>query len=198
MYKKRYCNDGKLLWTYLQKSCKEHTLYSYVKPEAISYTEKPVDTFLQPNKPSLSGANFDTHGKINWKTDPINTWWNQSSWRPSDIISISQTPLSNTKCKTPWWEQVKNWKFIKAYKSSVWLIDMPCDVEIRLCVWWNLKWYYTNRTCTFKKMTYRDYLIQNYDENQPTIWDLINSVDNDETQTKYNNRIFWKWLDKYF
>jgi len=36
-------------------------LYSYVKPEAISYTQKPVDPFIQPDQPSLSGADFDTH-----------------------------------------------------------------------------------------------------------------------------------------
>lgn len=195
---KRYCEKGKLTGIYSQKSCKEYTLYSYVKPVAISYTQKPVDSFLQPTDPSLSGANFDTHWKINGTNDPIDVWWAPSSGRPADVISVSQTSPSNIKCVTPWWEAIKNGQFVKAYKSSIWLIDMPCDVEIRLCVKWNLKWSYNNRTCTFKKMTYRDYLVQNYDENKPTLWDLINSIDTDENQTTYSNRSFWQWLDKYF
>lgn len=195
---KRYCENGKLNGSYNQKSCKEHTLYSYVNPEAISYTQKPIDPFIQPNQPSLSDAEFDTHGKINGTTDPIDVWWSPSSDRPTDVISTSQTSPANIKCVTPWGEIIQNWQFIKAYKSSIWLIDMPCDVEIRLCVWGDLKWSYSNRTCTFKKMTYRDYLVQNYNENQPTIWDLINDLDTDETQTTYNSRSFWKWLDKYF
>lgn len=195
---RRYCINGKLSGFYSQKSCKEHTLYSYVKPEAISYTQKPKDTFIQPTEPSLNWSNFDTHGKINWTSDSIDTWWSPSSGRPADTNSVSQTSTANIKCVTPWWEQVKNGQFIKAYKSSIGLIDLPCEVELRLCVGWKLKWYYANRTCTFKKMTYRDYLVQNYDENKPTIGDLINTIDTEESETTYTNRSFWQWLDKYF
>lgn len=195
---RRFCYDWKLDWTYIQKSCKENTLYSYVRPEAISYTQKPVDPFVQPNQPFLSGADFDTHGKINEVTDPIDVWGSPGSGRPVDSVSTSQTLLSNTVCITPWWEKIKNWQFVKAYKSSIGLIDLPCEVELRMCVNWNLKGYYENRTCTFKKMTYRDYLSENYDLDSPTIWDLINTIDTDEEQTTYKNRLFWKWLDKYF
>lgn len=195
---RRYCINGKLSGSYSQKSCKEHTLYSYVKPVAISYTQKPKDTFIQPTEPSLNWADFDTHWKIDGTTTAIDTWWSPSSGRPTDDISVSQTITSKIKCITPWWETVTNGQFVKAYKSSIGLIDLPCEVELRLCVSWKLKWYYTNRTCTFKKMTYRDYLVQNYDENKPTIWDLMNTLATDETQTTYNSRSFWKWLDKYF
>lgn len=195
---RRFCYDWILDWTYIQKSCKENTLYSYVKPDAISYTQKPVDTFVQPNQPSLSWANFDTHWKIDWTTNSIDVWGLPGSGRPVDIVSTSQTSLSNTVCITPWWEKIKNWQFVKAYKSSIGLIDLPCEVELRMCVGWNLKGYYENRTCTFKKMTYRDYLSENYDLDSPTIWDLINTIDTDEKQTTYKNRLFWKWLDKYF
>jgi len=195
---RRFCFDWKLNWTYLQKSCKEHTVYSYIKPEAISYTQKQIDDFVQPNQPSLSWANFDTHGKINWNLDPIDVWWNAGSWRPSEFVSTSQTPISNKYCITPWGERVKNWQFIKAYKAPIWLIDLPCDVELRLCVSGQLKWEYINRTCTFKKMTYRDYIYENYNLDNPSIGDLVNALDTDETKTKYKTRSFWKWLDKYF
>ncbi|MDD3262723.1 MAG: hypothetical protein PHR61_02650 [Candidatus Absconditabacteria bacterium] len=195
---RRFCYDGILDGTYIQKSCKENTLYSYVKPDAISYTQKPVDTFVQPNQPSLSGANFDTHGKIDGTTNSIDVWGLPGSGRPVDIVSTSQTSLSNTVCITPWGEKIKNGQFVKAYKSSIGLIDLPCEVELRMCVGGNLKGYYENRTCTFKKMTYRDYLSENYDLDSPTIGDLINTIDTDEKQTTYKNRLFWKWLDKYF
>lgn len=195
---RRYCKNGKLTGTYTQKSCKENTLYSYVKPEAISYSQKPVDPFVQPESPSLSWADFDTHGKINGTTDPIDTWWSPGSGQPNDTTSVSQTLPAKIQCVTPWWEKVPNGQFVKAYKSSIWLIDVPCDVELRLCVSGKLKWSYKNRTCTFKKMTYRDYMVQNYDTDHPTIGDLINTTDTNETQTTNNNRSFWQWLDKYF
>lgn len=195
---KRYCVNGKLTGSYTQKSCKEDTLYSYIKPEAISYTQKPANSFVQPNSPSLNWADFDTHGKINGTSDPIDLWWSPSSGKPTDVVSVSQTSPANIKCVTPWGEQVKNGQFVKAYNSSIGLIDLPCEVELRLCVWWQLKWSYTHRTCTFKKMTYRDYLVQNYDINDPTIWDLINTLNTEETETTYNSSSFWRWLDKYF
>lgn len=195
---KRYCNDWKLTGSYPQKSCKEHTLYSYVKPEAISSTQKPVDPFIQPQSPSLSWADFDTHGKINGTSQPGDVWWSPSSGRPSETTSVSQTVPTTLLCVTPWGERVKNGQFVKAYKSSVGLIDMPCEVELRLCVKWKLKWSYANRTCVFKKMTYRDYLIQNYDQEQPTVGDLLNTVASEEEETTYTNSSFWKWLDKYF
>ena len=47
-------------------------------------------------------------------------------------------------------------------------------------------------------MTYRDYLIQNYDQEQPTVGDLLNTVAPEEKETTYTNSSFWKWLDKYF
>ena len=195
---KRYCVKWKLTWSYLQKSCKENTIYSYVKPEAVSYAQDPVDPFIQPNEPSLSGANFDTHWKINGTTSVVDTWWSPSSGRPTDTTSVGQMPTTQKRCTTPWGAFVPNGQFVKAYKSSVGLIDLPCEVEIRLCAGGKLKWSYTNRTCTFKKMTYRDYLIQNYDSTQPTVWDLVNTLSTEEKETTYKTSSFWKWLDKYF
>jgi hypothetical protein len=195
---KRYCNDWELNWTYIQKSCKENTLYSYIKPEAISYTKKPIDPFIQPSKPSLSWADFDIHWKIDTTTNPIDVWYGPSTGKPSDINYIDQENISQKSCISPWWEVIPNGQFVKAYKSSIWLLDLPCDVEIRLCVWWSLKGSYINRTCNFKKMTYRDYLVNNYDVNDPTIWDLINSIATEEEQTTNRNSRFWRWLDKYF
>ncbi len=195
---KRYCNDWKLTGSYPQKSCKEHTLYSYVRPEAVSYAQKPIDPFIQPQAPSLSWANFDLHGKIDTSTTPRDVWWSPSSGRPSENNSVSQTLSKDKICVTPWWEQVKNGQFVKAYKTSVGLIDVPCEVELRLCVSGSLKWTYTQRTCTFKKMTYRDYVVQNYDITVPTVGDLINTVAPEEKEISYNSRSFWKWLDKYF
>jgi hypothetical protein len=47
-------------------------------------------------------------------------------------------------------------------------------------------------------MTYRDYIYENYNLDNPSIGDLVNALDTDETKTKYKTRSFWKWLDKYF
>jgi len=195
---KRYCEDWKLSWVYTQKSCKEHTLYSYLKPEPISYNQETVDPFVQPGEPSLSWADFDNHWKIDWTIIPIDVWWSPGSWNPADNVSVSQTTDSSIQCVTPWWETVKNGHFVKAYKSSVGFIDLPCEVEIRLCVSWKLKWYYTNRACTFKNMTYRDYLVDNYDNDTPSIWDIANSINTQESEITYRSSAFWKLLEKYF
>ncbi len=195
---KRYCFNWKLTWSYPQKSCKEHTLYSYIKPEPVSYVEETKNPYVQPNKPSLSWADFDIHGHIDWSTTPIDVWWNDGLLQPSSSSSLHQTSTKQKWCVTPWWKSIPNGQFVKAYKSSLGLLDVPCDVELRLCVLWNLKWSYSYRTCTFKKMTYRDYMVDNYNLESTTTSDLMNTLQTEEKETVYKNSSFWKWLDKYF
>lgn len=88
--------------------------------------------------------------------------------------------------------------FVKAYKAPLGLIDMPCEVELRLCSNGVLKGYFANRTCTFKNMTYRDYLVGNPNVNVPTIGDLMNTTDTEEQKLKSNQSSFWEWLGQHF
>jgi hypothetical protein len=196
---KRYCINGKLTWSYPQKSCKEDTRYSYTKQNVVSYnTQTSPDPLIQPSAPSFSGAKFDVHGKINTQQQPIDVWWEPNDWVSPQANSVPLLPSPDGSCTTPWGERVKLGHIVKAYSAPVWLIDVPCEVEIRLCAAWILKWSFTYRTCTFKKMTYRDYLVGNYDVDKPTAWDLINTIQTEEKETTFRNSAFRRWLDKLF
>lgn len=192
---RRFCNNWKLSGTYNQESCKEHTLYSYLRPEVVSYTQKPVDPLVQPWSPSLSGADFDVHGKIDWKTEPIDTRWPAGSGKKPNTSNTNQLPLSNNICNTPWWEKLKDWQIVKAYKSSVGLIDLPCEVEIRLCVGWQLKWSFVHQSCDFVQLTYSDYL--NSSDSIANKND-ISSAYSGKNESRLKINYFWTWIGKYF
>jgi hypothetical protein len=193
---KRYCSNGKLTGTYTQKSCKEDLKYSYTKITPTAENDPNyVDPFIQPSDPSLNWAKFDTNWKIISTSKPVDTW-SDSGKSPTvstgPYVTQTATTTSNS-CTTPWWEKVPFGKFVKAYKSSVWLIDMPCDVEIRLCTKAWLKGSFKQSSCTYKNMTYSDYLLDRPENaDQPNIVDMNNIVNSDSS-----NSIF-KWLTKYF
>lgn len=196
---KRYCFNGKLTGSYKQKSCKQDEVYSYTQEDPVAYNNQKVDPLIQPDKAALSGASFDVHGKINTTETAIDTWPDgKSTGQPTIVTSVNQTPTDKRYCTTAWGEKIKNGQFIKAYKSSIGLIDMPCEVELRLCVDGTLKGHYTNRTCLVKNMTYRDYLVGNSDLNTPTASDLFNAVDTEEQKNKLNSSSFWTWLSQHF
>lgn len=196
---KRYCSDGKLTGRYLQKSCKQNEVYQYTKPEPIAVNVQSIDPFIQPSQPALSWASFDLNGKIytNLET-PIDVWTSgQSTGKPSQSISVGQTSTNQGYCLTPWWARIKNGQFVKAYHASIWLIDVPCETELRLCISGRLKWTFVHRTCNFKNMTYRDYLAGNMNLEKPTPGDLINALDTQEKQNTSPFSSFWKRLGIY-
>ncbi|HCB51383.1 TPA: hypothetical protein DEP21_02285 [Patescibacteria group bacterium] len=158
-----------------------------------------MDPYIQPKDPSLSGADFDVHGKINTTEKPIDVWPDgKSTGKPKAVTYTTQTSTKSANCITSWGETVKNGQFIRAYVSPIGLIDMPCEVELRICTNGVLKGTFTNRTCTFKNMTYRDYLVGNTDSSIPTPGDLLNAVDSEEQKTKDSASSFWEWLSIYF
>lgn len=158
---KRYCNDGYLNWTYTQESCKENAPYAYEKIIPTSENEKISNEYVQPNKPINADAEFSSQWKINETLDPITVWYDQPA--NAQIVNnkdISQVVVNYPDCKTPRWEKVKNWQFVKAYLNSKGNITSPCDVELRMCVNGKLKWTYTNETCKYSdvvlnKKTYK-------------------------------------------
>lgn len=193
---KRYCSNGKLTGTYTQKSCKEDLKYSYTKVIPTAENDSNyVDPFIQPSDPSLSGAKFDLNWKIVSTNKPLDNWsdsWKSLMVSTGPYVTQINSPTTNS-CSTPWGEKVPFGTFVKAYKSSVWLIDMPCDVEIRLCTKAWLKGSFKQSSCTYKNMTYSDYLLDRPENtDQPNIVDMKNIVNSDSS-----NSIF-KWLTKYF
>ena len=199
---KRTCVNGKLSGSYTQQSCKEDLKYEYtdVTPVAVNDPNK-VDPFIQPSAPSLSGAKFDSHGKINTTTAPIDTWSN-ASWSVKTTTGdyVTNLPTPNTSsCITPWWTAVRLGQFVKAYKSPIWLIDMPCEVQIRLCTSDGLKWTFKQASCTYRNQTYSDYILNKWeDTNAPNVVDMVNTTSTQAQKTASTSAGFWNRVLKRF
>ena len=199
---KRTCVNGKLSGSYTQQSCKENLKYEYtdITPVAVNDPNK-VDPFIQPSGARLSGAAFDNHGKINTTTAPIDTWSN-ASWsvktNTGDYVTHLSTP-NTSSCITPWWAAVRLGQFVKAYKSPVWLIDMPCEVQIRLCTSDGLKWTFKQASCTYRNQTYSDYILNKWeDTNTPNVIDMMNTTSTQAQKTASTSAGFWTRVSKYF
>jgi len=156
---KRVCMSWTLWWSFTQDSCKDDVVYEYRKTEVISYNQKVLNEYIQPNAPINSWAEFDTEGKINsTETPPIDTRGTTNSPVKTDP-EVSQTvPSAKRSCTTVRGQEIENGQFVKAYKSPRGFIDLECKVQIRPCVDGTLKWSYNYAKCTFNNTTYADYL----------------------------------------
>lgn len=196
---KRYCFNGKLTGSYTQDSCKEDMKYTYQEVVPVAQNDPNVeDPFIQPTAPALSGATFDVHGKIDTTLKATDERSNSgdplidSTW-----LYINHISSTWSFCKTPWWEEIPNGQFVKAYKLPVWLIDMPCQVEIRLCGASILKWSFKYSTCLAKNMTYSDYVLDRWENSDtPNTTDMLNAVMTDSQKNSSPTAWFWAWLTK--
>jgi hypothetical protein len=107
--------------------------------------------------------------------------WDTNSTDNTITDSTSQTVNIKFNCTTPRNTQLAHGQFVKAYKTSLGLIDMPCETELRLCVNGSLKWSYVNSSCTFKNMTYNDYMAGNTDITKPTPADITSTLTTDNS-----------------
>lgn len=178
---RRICNSGALEWSYTQPSCKENVTYEYTKAQVISYNEPVVNPLVQPGEPSNIGADFSTNGKINEVKQPTSMRWPASTGQTTTTTAVKQIIVKKYNCTSPRGTQVKHGQFVKAYKSSIGLLDVPCETELRLCVNGTLKGNFLNKSCTFKDMTYNDYLVGNRDLTKPTPQDLQDTLTDQNT-----------------
>jgi hypothetical protein len=186
---RRSCSDWILRWTYTQASCREDVKYEYTKVKVVSFNDKKVWKFIQtPDTAINDSAIFNTDGKINQKEQWPETEWNNINNNP--IVNNNTTNLTHKthyNCKSPWWEIVWHGQFIKAYISPIWFVDQKCQVELRLCLDWILKWNASYKNCEYKDSTYLDYMWWNDDINQPTPELMVDSLIEDD-----------KWLFNWF
>jgi hypothetical protein len=86
--------------------------------------------------------------------------------------AVAQTTTHKQSCSTPRGATVNHGQFVKAYKTSIGLLDAPCETQLRLCVNGTLKGTFLNKSCTFKNITYNDYIAGNTDFTNPTPQDI--------------------------
>lgn len=163
---RRNCAQGKLSWTFKQKSCREHIVYEYVKQVPTCYNCKPDNPYIQPDELAPNRRwNFNTDGKIN-EPQPVKIYRDNSidSSYIGEYTEVWQEPATYIDCTTPRWASVKDWFFVKAYRSSDGYINSPCLLEVRYCTNWSLWWQYTNESCEYHDLTYESY-VQNGSRN---------------------------------
>lgn len=182
---RRICINGILEWSYAQSSCKENITYQYRKAEIINYNEPIVNPLVQPEKPSNAGGSFWTDGKITTPQTPTTMRGNTNNTNIGTSTSTQQTITYKQNCTSPRWTTVNHWQFIKAYKSNIGLLDVPCETQLRLCVNGILKGTFENKTCTFKNMTYNDYIAWNKDFTKPTPQDIQSTLTEQENTKNY-------------
>jgi len=192
---KRICNDGNLNWTYLQWACSEEVEYTYTKVKVISYNNKNPGVLVQnPGYAKNDWAEFDTHGKINSSTQNPQTTWNNSI--KDGAIKDPDISLWNKwyyNCVSPWWDSIQHWQFVKAYKTPIWFTDDLCQVELRLCLDWNLNWAFVNKSCEYMGVSSQDYREWNVDVTKPS-QELIEEISKENPNKKW----FRGWLKGWF
>jgi hypothetical protein len=173
---KRVCSEGTLGGSYTQQACSEQVVYEYTKGKAENYNTNIVNPFVQPQAPENAGASFDTNGKINTPAQTPNTSRSNSTGTTTISTGLAQTTTVRASCTAPRGSTVNHGQFVKAYKSPVGLLDVPCETQLRLCVNGTLKGTYLNKSCSVKDVTYNDYLAGNTDKTQVTAQDLMDSL----------------------
>lgn len=181
---RRVCNNGTLEGTYTQNSCQEAIVYEYTRTQVISENEAKVDPLIQPQPAINNGANFSTEGKINETPTATTTRWTSNTGKITTSTETAQTQNIKSDCRSPRGSIVKHGQFVKAYKSSIGLINIPCETEIRLCINGELKGKFLNKTCTVKNITYNDYLAGNTDITKATPQDLADTLTNGNKTTE--------------
>lgn len=174
---RRTCNDWTLDWSFTQPSCNEKIVYTYnnsnnISKEAgsntVSYTKKVVtprndvsknELIQTPKYTKNEWAKFDTNWKIQkWSESPKTNWNPNDPEREMwDYNSLEQKNKAHFNCISPRWEVVQHGQFIRAYDFPFWFTNASCNIELRLCVDWELKWSYAYEDCQYLDVTYEEY-----------------------------------------
>jgi len=216
---RRVCKNGKLSWYYTLPSCVINLDWS-VNWVDNSFQEQPSTNwlatsnikdvpfhtynnqsdkweFVQPKKVARTNTNYDLKWKINWVMEPRYIAWEISDWYEEEIPAVEQTQNPRKYCVAPWGEKVQQWQFVKAYRYQNWFYDIPCQVQIRLCVDWELEWTYQNPTCDFWNTSYEDFLDWYMDSEQPSPKRLLKMLQTDfEPDPEYWNNLAPEIIDK--
>lgn len=190
---RRTCNNWVLDWSFIQPACDERVIYSNWSSSSsknittessnvVSYTKKQVISYNSPSKNELiqtprytknEWAEFDKNWKLKKGAEkPITSRVNgNDEWLIWDYNSKEQVNIKHYNCKTPWWEIVQHWQFVRAYELPFWFTNASCRVELRLCIDWELMWSYQYNECQYLDVTYEEYNNLSDDREENLYWD---------------------------
>ena len=198
---RRTCKNGKLSGKFTQASCDEN-LKGNIKhlSHIMTNTEKAIttDEFIQPSKsPKNENADFNLHGQLAPNDKPhIISWpltWSFS--QEANEVPLQQNPRKF--CEAPRWEKVQAGHFVKAYRFQNGFTDVPCKVQLRLCVNGKLEGTYQYPSCQPWETSYEDFLNGYMDWEEPSPQRLLKMLKTDfNPDPEYWNNLSPEIIDK--
>ena len=158
---RRFCWKWKLSGTYTQQWCSINNDYTYEQRWDIKVEQKVDDWFVWNIRQNADGSvTLKNKGNL-WKSimrkSTYTTFNDSDNIRPEDP-EVKQTSRPYWDCTAPWWEKVKHWQFIQAFKHANWFSDAPCEAQIRLCSMWELMWTFSESTCKTRNTSFIDWV----------------------------------------
>jgi len=157
---RRFCWNWKLSGTYRQQWCSVNTNYTYAQRWETAIAEKPSGpTPDVVQNPDWSVTVNDDEIWSSFVFDRPNPRGTTGYYWPNNIVTdeeVDQTTRPHRGCTTPWWEKVKHWQIVQAFKHGNGFSDSPCEAQLRLCTMWDLMWSYTQPNCKTRDTSFID------------------------------------------
>jgi hypothetical protein len=100
----------------------------------VSYNQQIINPLVQPGPASNASGSFSTQGKLNETLQPATVAGTTNQPVISNAPTVNQGQVTKKNCISPRGTIIQHGQFVKAYKSSIGLIDLPCETELRLCI----------------------------------------------------------------
>lgn len=194
---RRVCKNGKLSGTFIQASCDERAVGNSRKLPYHVYNNQVLDEFIQPPQNArYHDADFTVHGKRENSSSPSIIPWVAYP----QIHSDNEVPLSahnQSFCVAPWWERVEAGQFTKAYRFQNGFTDIPCKVQLRLCVNGKLEGNYYYPNCHPWSTSYEDFLEGYMNGEQPSPQRLLRMLNTEiKPSPEYWNNLEPEIIDR--
>ena len=146
--------------------------------------------YIQPDAPYYKNAQFNLDGKRAPNPAPTTQALAPNQPTKDDVRDAPLSADGKKYCTAPWWEKVKSGQFVKAYRFRNGFSDIPCQVQLRLCVDGELEWTYQNPTCQPWETSYEDFLDGYMNQDQPSPRRLLRMLQTEFIpQPEYGNTL---------
>lgn len=195
---RRTCKNGKLSGSFTQNSCDE-SLNGKIKnlPYDI-YNTQDLGEFIQPPKnPINENTDFNLEGKMNDPQSPILIAWTPNNETSPEVNELPLQQNPRKYCQAPRGEKIQAGQFVKAYRFKNGFTDIPCKVQLRLCVDGKLEGTYQEATCQPWETSYEDFLYGYMDWEEPSPQKLLKMLKTDlEPDPEYWNNLSPEIIDQ--